>query len=190
MRLHEIASTGFDEEKFERDCAFYLKQMGHLAKEVRLYRGTTSERAKVGEKNPWSPRSSSVDTPGHIHKPLNEFFESKFGKPWRNGLFTTGSMDVAETYGEPYVIVPAGKFEWLSNEDFEDIYTLILGMDEEDMEAEETRDAVLHDVSSSKKWKLNKDLPGCVSSRCEVMLWCPDGYYLFDPEEELPKAIS
>lgn len=193
MRLHEIASTGFDEEKFERDCAYYLKQMGGRIDEGNwLWRGTTSKRLRVSGKNSWSPRRDSIDTPDTIHRMMNEYFDTHFGHPWRNGLFTSSTRRTAIGYGDPYVIVPIGEFEWLCNREFPDMYKHIASelSNSEGDDMETIAANLIEEMDGSRGWLHNIDLPACVDTNAEIILWCPGGYYAFDTEKGLPRAIS
>lgn len=199
MRLDELYKDDDHEQRFEEDCAYYLHLMGdNTGTGNRLWRGTTSPRAKVGEKNPWRPRDNPVDTPGEIHTAMNEYFDTHFGHPWRNGLFTSSLRRTAVGYGDPYVVVPVGHFEWLCNKDFPDMYKHLASAlhnsagyktNADGEEMGEIIAKLVFDLDESENWKHNEDLPGCVNSNAEIILWCPNGYYLFDPED-LPRAIS
>ena len=196
MKLFEIKvnKEAAWNEKFEKDCAFYLEQLGASAKTLRMYRGTESERIKVGELNPFRPRVQPVDMPKSVHTELNSFFKKSYGQPFRNGLFVSGSTDMAEAYGELYVVVPAGKFEWVCSKKYEDLYQngIVDAVEDEDDEeqVEEAADELIEVILDTRQWINNKDLVKCVKSNKELMLWCPGGYYLFDPEMFLPNALK
>lgn len=188
MKLFEIATPDFDNEKFEDDCSYYIEQMGKHVRNRHMYRGMSK-----GEENvikPFRERTSTVSMPSDVHKELNEYFNKAFKHPFRNGLFATGGKATASGYGDnnPKIIVPVGKFNWLSSADMHDIYGAYYSIKEEYGE-DRAKKEIMSQVKD-KHWYNDKDLPGCILRTNEIMLWCPEGYYVFDREKYLPDAIS
>jgi hypothetical protein len=196
MKLFEIATPDFDNEKFEDDCSYYIEQMGSKIKNLRMYRGSSTNDAVINKIKPFRPRAHSNQMPPGIHKALNELFANKFNRPFRNGLFTTGSKGTASGYGEgnPKIIVPVGKFEWLCCPDIHDIYGEYMRI--QDNYGHERGVTDIMKMAETAQWKHNTNLPACLLSRAEIMLWCPGGYYVFGDLSSatgkmfLPDAIS
>jgi len=134
------------------------------------------------------PRDSRRST----HDLANDFFEEKFRLPYRNGLFVSGKESIAREYGKyTAIIVPVGKFQWLSSPDIPDLYKTF----ERFVSQAWDKDPVYDDKSSgwqdrwaeeqtikkleSARWYHNEKLPKCVAGMNEVMLWCPSGFYTF-----------
>ena len=198
MKLFEISKKPikFDEEKFEKYCQFYFSQLGELATTNYFWRGTDSENIKTNAINPFRPRTRPTSLTKRMHARINEFFEDKFGKPFRNGLFVLGDTDSSsvENYGQPYIIVPVGKFEWLTSEEFGDLYIDgFIGVDDfdesDDAAVAKREEEFFEEIIGSKKWIHNKNLKNAITSGNEVMLWCPEGYYAFDYDEPRPAAL-
>lgn len=183
----------FDEEKIAKDCAFFLSQMEGSNIDRFMYRGINSENVKVDVVNKFVPRDKSMDSSKRFHDKLNEVLEKKFGHPFRNGLFVTGDQNSAAEYadeGGVYIVVPVGKFEWLTNPHFFDLYNHMLHIqNEQDWTYREAEDEVVEQVELSNDWIHNKNLAQCIRKGNEIMLWCPNGYYLFD-YDDYPEVLD
>lgn len=185
----------FDEEKFKKECAFYFEQM--QGKKQLLLHGTNAE-VIAGKKIPFRERDKPRDTHKELHEKVNQFFEKKFGKPFRNGLFVSGSQATANEFGH-YVafIVPIGRFEWLSSPNIRDMTFLYTKYCHEMgyqrygtgpiRSYDEPEDRVLRDLENAQ-WFHNENLPKCVAGLSETMLWCPNGFYTFT-YGNLPRSV-
>jgi hypothetical protein len=186
MKLFELKNE-FDDAKFEQDCKFYLEQIGTSAKKIHMFRGTDSENRTLNGVNKFRERTRPLDMPINLHKNLNKFFTEKFNHPFRNGLFVSG--DDVESYGQVRVIVPVGKFEWLSSKEFFDMFGAYEDAEMDADSPEEAEAQMLAAVVKSKKWIHNEKLAACIKNGNEIMLWCPEGYYMFNEDGFLPSAI-
>ena len=79
-------------KKIKRDCEFYFSQVKNS--NLHLYRGSESENMVHGAFRKFKARTRPLDTPLKFHTELNRYFKAMYGRPFRNGLFVTGSVDV------------------------------------------------------------------------------------------------
>lgn len=179
-------SEGFDEKEFNQRCQFYFNAMeGHLDKF--LYHGT-NRIVNAGEIVEFKPRGKPKDSPLALHNQANDFFEKQFGRPFRDGLFVSGSNAAAMEFGNKVsIIIPAGKFEWLHSPTISDL-TGIYDFAEEDHGNEKDSVTAVMSMITNAKWIHNENLPACLSGG-EVMLWCPNGFYTFT-KLNLPSGLK
>ena len=189
--ITEAYDEHFDENDFERECKYYLNMME--GSEKYLYHGTTAPIVSGARCN-FVPRGKPRNSSTRLHNEVNDFFESRFKLPFRDGLFVSGNSRKVLEYGSPSIIVPRGKFEWLCSMRIMDLYTTFerfydQDWDEEDVESEGDRKSNSErnqiaedktiDLVKTSKWINNKNLLKCVESGNEIMLWCPNGFYTF-----------
>jgi hypothetical protein len=181
MKLIDLFEEKYDfiSKELRKDCEFYFSQVKDP--NLWLYRGSQS-KLYHGMRYPFRQRERPVDTPGWAHREMNEFFQEKYGHPFRNGLFVSGSADQASQYGKIQIVIPKGKFEWLTSPEIEDLATTFMhAEDEEDEGADANADEeLIHELKTSD-WVHSKDLEECIRSENEIMLWCPEGYFVLNP---------
>jgi len=89
-----------------------------------MYRGIHAKESKSPIFISQSPKNRiPTDTPGNIHKLLDDLFLQKFG--WRarsDALFCSGDMAQAGFYGATYEIYPANGFKFVWSERIRDLY--------------------------------------------------------------------
>ena len=210
MRYSEL--TEGDRHKFEiafinkikQDCKPYLDEIKNPPAFV-LYRGlhdTEGYGKKTARLTSRTPQDSSAKTHSHI----NQYFEKKFGHPYRNGVFASGSKVIASEYGqgEPYVIFPIGDFEYLWSQHIPDLYVEVAGAGAKAMMhwkkyAEAKGEKIPLSASRQEYWKSvneyrmnhhvwelieflggyqDTELRKGIFSTHEVMLWCNEYYYM------------
>lgn len=194
----DVENQVFNEEQFKKDCAYYIELM--KGKKGYLYRGIEQKIDSIpsASLHTFKPRTEPVGSSKRLHNLANQFFEKKFGYPFRNGMFTTGSEIHTEHYGRPYIIIPCGKFQWLSNPDIFDMFAEFLHQRDlikrTDLDRKElyqhAEDITIELMEESPNWYHNKDLPECIASGAEIMVVC-DKYYIFDAEDQyyLPAGL-
>lgn len=100
-------------EHINKHCQPYLKMINYDLEAYPLYRGIRYEDQDFIIKDirldDRHPSDSSVD----VHNIVNEYFQAKFGAPYRNAMFASGAMASAEVYGEKYMVFPIGQFTFL-----------------------------------------------------------------------------
>lgn len=190
MKISELFTEDiitFDEQQFEKDCAFFIKESHGL----KMYRGAQKDFPS-GTFRPFKKREDPVNSPMRLHDQVNDFFMEKFGQPFRNGLFATGDLGMARSYGHPYIVVPKGRFFWLCNTEIPDMTESLYSefAHEQGLEEYYAINKTLDAVEKSKKWIDSVDLKQCIESKCEIMLWCSHGYYLFKDDENLPNILK
>lgn len=110
------------------------------------------------------PNRIPTDTSASSHKLANDFFQKKFGVPFRNGIFTTGSLNDARYYGhEVVIIIPIGNFKFCWSKNTLDMVGILPG------------DGSIDDKAFLEKLDQTyqiTNLPKAISSKHEVMLYC------------------
>lgn len=91
----------------DKDCSKFIKQANET-----LYRGAYYDGdlgiIKADIRQDREPRGTLL----HVHDLMNYSFKEVFGLPLRScTLFCTGSRDVAEEYGDVYIIYPSNDFQ-------------------------------------------------------------------------------
>jgi len=104
----------------------YLKDMKYdKADQDHLYSGREYEGRFFFDKKIRTNRYPK-DTPDDLHKTLDSMFKKKFGINARsNSMFATGSIQTATTYGNPYIIIPKGKYNVIWSDDTRDLFISI-----------------------------------------------------------------
>jgi len=105
-------------DKIKHDCAYYFHEVGY---EKPLYRGV---KKIIKEYDIIIPRKNRLplDTPKEIHNELDKLFKKKFGWKVRSeGVFCSGWKMEVTNYGEPYIIIPIGKFKYVWSPEIRDL---------------------------------------------------------------------
>jgi hypothetical protein len=123
------------------------------------------------------PRDTSKD----MHILFDKLFYEVYGiKPRSQSLFCTGSLIVAGTYGTPYTIFPIGKFRYIWNPNFPDLYhrTRSVLIQKSGIRTKEvlTKEVFQNYIPDIKKliesYSFNKNWDKAVKSNSEVMILC------------------
>jgi hypothetical protein len=144
-----------------------------------LYRGVS--RSLIGRlpAMPELPNCSIV--PGHydnrkprdthpdVHNEMNRMFNEYHGAPFRNGLFVTGSLKEAKSYGEAIVIFPIGKFKYCWSPTITDLSDHVPGGANSVFDQEKLTEKL--DKMFSLYYKTT-DLKNAIFSENEIMLYC------------------
>jgi hypothetical protein len=182
--IQEGFSKDFDLEKFKTDCAFYLKE----CKGFPIYHG-----ADEGTNNytieTFHFREKPRDTKKDVHDIVNNTFHDMYGIKPRDWLFVTGNKIDARDYGQPFVIVPIGKFDWVSSPDFKDLTRKFNKIFKPiwDNHSENAREKAIEQLVSEIKsadWNHNRAFYQCVISCSEIMIKC-DQFYSFNTNGEV-----
>jgi len=95
-----------------------------------LWRGASKSKTKsIIQVTPRTDRQAKDMAP-EVQYELDNWFEKKFGwRPRSEGVFATGSKNMAYNYGDgpPYMFFPIGKFEFLYSPSINDLYSDIEG---------------------------------------------------------------
>lgn len=197
--------SSFDLDQFKKDCQFAinLSKSGPSGSAVNiLYHGTKKYDANFSIEK-WFERSAPKDTPYSIHNAVNEYFESIFGSPIRNWLFTSGRKAVAEGYGRgvAQAIFPIGKFDWVYSPDISDLSVAYETTVEEVKGRAEAagRSLAYSDIQehaatifleriADSSWFRNKNFPQAIASQNEIMIHC-DKFYQFNVNGQIYRKI-
>lgn len=183
----------FDPDKFQEECKYYFDVMRGGANYLMMH--GTKNKVIPGQKLAFRERNLPTDSPIMLHDAANKFFEEKFNHPFRNGLFVCDSTGTALGYGgqgkHVAIIIPVGKFEWLSSPDISDLYGTFqryAGVPPYEIDVKRaSTEKTMREVEKAK-WYHNTDLQKCLEhSKNEIMLWCPNGFYTFT-QTVMPKV--
>lgn len=135
----------------------------------------------VGIKYPRLDGRTPMDTPDEIHELTNVYFTQKHGHPYRNGLFVTGNISTAQSYGKPYAVFPIGKFDYIWNENVNDFTTDVVEDIVVTSEHEVDGPELEHVENAMRRFGPYTDstgLPAALGTGVEVMVWCESYYYM------------
>lgn len=127
-----LARTFAFMETVKTDCIPYLKEINYEIKEYQLLRGVIGQPKNYIAKTVRLENRKPKDTSQELHDKINEYFEEKFGSPFRNAIHVTGDFSQAFEYahggyksGEVYVIFPVGEFKYLWSQEVADMLDVI-----------------------------------------------------------------
>jgi hypothetical protein len=167
---------------------------------VKLYRGFGNNHELIIRKfNAELTDRSPRHTPVKIHEFLNNWLSQNYGKPWRNGVFTTTMKTEAELYGAVYNFVPIGEFEFLYSPDILDMQSDFKRVVKNKLSMVEwlqsTDEAIqlVHDQLENSRFVLgNKNNVMSLTNSLgnEIIFWCKE-YYLINQEiyQEMEQQI-
>ena len=189
MRYYELnernmAAHVYDTEEIVevllRDCQPFLNEIdGNVQKHV-LYRGIPNVPAEgFGKKDARLNDRVPKNTKSNMHDIINQFLNTHFEHPFRNGVYATGNSDHASYFGDtvsgtdvmtrPYAIFPIGNFDYLWNTRLDDMYNLLVTL------------APTHVPEAMEKllpsYKTD-DLKKAIQSNVEIMIWTHEYYYI------------
>lgn len=134
MRLDELTQglfkhalfeniSGTDLKIIERDCQPFIHEIGGVNNLIKypIYRGSNNDFKQMTLKKSNIHGRTPGTTPIETHNYLNQAFTNKFGKPFRNGYFGTGSLQFASNFGTPYQCIPVGEFKYCWSSDVLDL---------------------------------------------------------------------
>jgi len=168
------------------DCQAYLRQ--NNPKNAPMYRGikaTTMDRRentflkKRVRLDDRTPKDTSTD----LHGILNDYFNERYGAPFRNAMFCTGDFNFARNYGQVFHIFPRGNFEFLWSKDVDDLYSMrdeyfgMVGAQEEFLTA----------LKNTQYY--TTDLPNALKYNNEIMMRCNSYYALNDDNEAVVSKV-
>ena len=153
------------------DCKPYLRQnRTPLTKDI-MFRGIHSSMPFLTKKVRLDDRRP-LDLVNAVHELLNTAMTKKFGEPFRNALFVTGSGSETSNYGERYIVLPRGDFTFLWSPDVSDIYNHY----DNRLQTQSNEDFV-KELFSENKYSTSQ-LLNAISSHSEIMIRCGSYYAL------------
>jgi len=174
-------------KKIKQDCQPYLQEVGSKVFEGGgLWRGMQDghkpRQLKTARLQDRKPRDSSQQ----IHDGMNEYFDSRFGHPFRNGVFVTGEGGEYGEYGFPFQIFPIGNFDYLWSTDVPDLMGTVDAYEwrpeKYRYSAEDLQERHQQMINTFIKSELTgyetKHLAAAAFSGNEIMLWCEQYYAL------------
>jgi len=109
----------------QKNCQPFIKEFKSSNVKYFLYRATKKNIKFYDKIIPRKDRKPR-DTPLHIHKLIDDIFKDKFGwKPRSEGVFVNPNKTVISEYGNAYIFIPIGKYEYLWSPKIDDLYNEI-----------------------------------------------------------------
>ena len=158
-------------ERLSKDCKPFLNLIGSQVTKYKLYRGMpfmkkadsmTKKQIRLDDRKPMS--SAQVK-----HERYNHFFQEVFGQPFRNAMFATGSHKMAQYYGEPFMVFPIGKFDWLWSPDVNDMALDIQWPHIGGFGNVPPSQEAVDDKLEFAEYRMNHDLPKAIKSGNEIL---------------------
>ena len=114
-RLDDITEqTGEALKLIEDNCAPYLRELQKIGNPHSLLYSGRGHIDDIYIHKRVRQNRKPTDTSIEVHNLFDDYFEDKFGVRFRsNSMFTTPSIEDADSYGEPYIIFPVGKYNYL-----------------------------------------------------------------------------
>jgi len=141
-----------------------------------IFRGMEKEHKPFLKKKVRLDNRNPMSSAQIKHERYNNFFEEMFGEPFRNSLFVTGDYGQASHYGNIYMVVPIGHFDWMWSPDINDLALDIpwpsVGGHINVPPSQDTVDTILGNAN----YTINSNLGGAIQSGNEIMIRC-DEYY-------------
>lgn len=178
-------------ETVKSDCAPYLKEINYALSDHMLYRGVVDTTRKYIAKTVRLEDRKPKDIELELHNRINEYFNEKFGAPFRNSIHVTSHEPQAYEYasggdesGSVYIIFPVGNFDFLWSPKISDMLDAAMG---HDLQRYGNYGNTERDVTKLKKyWERFKnealatyqttDLIAAINSEHEVMIRCKEYY--------------
>jgi len=180
MKINEITvDRDYILNLIKKDSKPFLNRIGGDFSYYAMYRGMENETQPFIRKqvrlNDRKPMSSAQIK----HARYNQYFEETFGQPFRNSLHVSGEREMAEYYGNVYVIFPIGNFDWLWSPEVKDMaldirWPMVGGQ----INVPPSQDAVT-DKLDTLDYHMNSDLKGAILTGFEIMIRCKE-YYAID----------
>lgn len=160
-------------EEIIAECQPFFKESGGRL----VYRGINKPRnpftvtSGAGEHDAYRMDVRTDRKPLHTdeltHWNIDAIFKKQFGIAARSeGLFVTGSNQVASLYGPTYIVIPRGEFKYLWSPITADMYGV-------QFKPEDDVEQMVRDMD----YKMT-DLQDAINSRHEIMIFCKDYYAL------------
>ncbi len=183
------------------DCQPYLQAIDYALYDHMLYRGVINTTRQYIAKTVRLEDRQPKDIELELHNRINEYFNEKFGAPFRNSMHVTADEPQAFEYAEGgyntgavYTIFPVGKFDFLWSPKISDMLDAAMG---HDLQRYGNFGNTERDVTKLEKyWERFKnealatyqttDLIGAIKSGNEVMIRCKE-YYGFKETAAITK---
>ena len=163
-------------DTIKRHCQPYLQQNPWPLTKP-LWRGMRDSREFILKEVRKTDRKT-VDTPKPVHDTLNHAFSKLFGIPYRNGLFATGKKADALSYGNEFLIFPAGRFKFIWSPQIKDIWDELVTkfyINRDHNQSKEELERIYEYFTTTDLYRVDS-LPTAIRSGHEIMIWC-DAYY-------------
>lgn len=168
----------------DRDCAPFMKEMGHDWDMISLYRGIYLHQSRKSiVKIKVNKNRKPKDIPLNLHKMFNAMFEEEHGVDSirSESIFATGNSNIAKRYGIIYVIFPIGDYTYWWSPKVADLWHQV-----------DRKDSISYDYSKLFSKLIptykNTNLKKGIKSYNEIMILC-DNYYAI-PEYYLNELIE
>lgn len=179
-------------EKIIKDCKPFIDEVIDID-ENRLYRGlqlgSFKRRSEEVAEDVYKAKVRigrvPLNTPKYIHEFMDEWMATELGVRFRSeSIFCAGDRTTVLSYGNPYVILPIGKFSYAWSPFIGDVFSDVEEICHASKQSNEETDAVLaqiREVLENAAYKTD-DLIRAIQEfpTHEIMISCEE-YYAFEP---------
>ena len=180
MKIHEILTEAKALTSQEiaqiiiRDCAPFLSLIGNAPLSNRIWRGTL-KKIPFFSKQKCPVNRKPRDTDPEVSKIVDDWFLDNMGVRFRsNATFGTGDYHIVDDYGLGFTVLPIGEFDYCWSPRVKDMtYDLL-----DEVGATGDNPELISDLVAGARYVMNKNLPAAIRSGHEIMIYCPNGFYM------------
>lgn len=193
MKIQEIITEAVENDalklanKILKNCQPYLSQIDYDPVALNMFRGMGGP-AEIGHRLKHRNNRKPRDTQQEYSDLIDDWFKDKFGVRYRSaGTFATGNFTDAGMYGVVYSLFPIGEFSFCWSPVVSDMTMKLVKY----KLSNEAGNEVDHDDIIAGLHNANyqdTDLVGAIKSGHEIMLYCPNGYFLLNATGDLEKT--
>lgn len=202
MRYRQLIKEDFASEQtilnaaktIKQNCQPYLQQNKDAINRYPMYRGvkppgghsvTGAGDANVIRKDVRLTDRKPSDMPRELHHFINQYFMQNYGAAFRTAMFVSGSSAMASDYGTTYIIFPAGEFQYLWSDSYEDLFSITseFGLDDNPPSSLDAEEAIEWKENSKEElvdgvlrtYQTDELMKG-IDSKHEIMIRCSHYY--------------
>lgn len=181
MRFKEfiLEDSEFSAELILRDCSKWIEAT--KLSSAKAWHGTGgsggAEVKLIKNRYRESPSNSSKT----LHDAANRILKDKFGwQPRMEGLFVSGDVDMAQSYGYEHLVFPKGDFKFVWSPEIQDLYFYSKGFYKRHRIAGTTAATtiLIDELENNIEWK-DDDIVAALESGNEVIIKAA-AFYLVD----------
>jgi len=162
-------------KKFKKNCKPFFRDFYRIWKGDFFLSGRTSN--ELFDRKPVRKNRKPLDTSKHYHNIIDNWFHDNFGIWARSEtIFCTFKVGTAANYGDPYYIIPIGKYTTIASGIITDVFgDIIDGYLPINSDVEENEEYIIKELDSAE-YKRNKKVKNFYT---EYMVHCKE-YYMID----------
>ena len=153
-----------------------------------LFRGMSSESDPFIIKTVRLENREPSDSPQNVHDALNDYFTQRYGEPFRNAMFAAGTPLVSESFGNLYIVFPAGKFTFIWSREVTDLVTEWASSLEDIVNTEYGPRSDMASFMNKLNYT-NQNLQEAIQANKEIMIRCEEYYGIRIMDSDHPADV-